>query len=216
MSTRGDRELARQEWADGYRRLEAEREDAARATARCSPQVDAIAEELRRRVGSRVHARRARGRVPRGPTLGRARRSPSCRPRAQWPAGRDRRDRRRVPPLRARRARLRALSTPAARRRDRRPPRRRGRLRALARARRLRRHLRRWASRSARRWTTTRRPADTQTLVRTLKPLELPPARETVTVTVRALGNVHFWVASRRWHRAGNEQARARAPILTG
>ena len=28
-------------------------------------------------------------------------------------------------------------------------------------------------------------PGDTQTLVRTLKPLELPPARETVTVTVR-------------------------------
>jgi hypothetical protein len=26
---------------------------------------------------------------------------------------------------------------------------------------------------------------DTQTLVRTLKPLELPPVRETVTVTVR-------------------------------
>lgn len=28
-------------------------------------------------------------------------------------------------------------------------------------------------------------PGDTQTLVRTLRPLELPPARETVTVTVR-------------------------------
>jgi hypothetical protein len=27
-------------------------------------------------------------------------------------------------------------------------------------------------------------PGTTQTLVRTLKPLELPPARETVTVTV--------------------------------
>jgi hypothetical protein len=28
-------------------------------------------------------------------------------------------------------------------------------------------------------------PGGTQTLVRTLKPLEVPPARETITVTVR-------------------------------
>ena len=44
-------ELARQEWADGYRRLESEREEPARYRVLLA-QVDAIADELRRRVGS--------------------------------------------------------------------------------------------------------------------------------------------------------------------
>jgi hypothetical protein len=44
-------ELARQEWADGYRRLELEREDPARYP-RLLAQVEAITAELRRRVGS--------------------------------------------------------------------------------------------------------------------------------------------------------------------
>jgi hypothetical protein len=44
-------ELARQEWADGYRRLEAERENRTRyRTLRA--QVDAVIEQLRRRVGA--------------------------------------------------------------------------------------------------------------------------------------------------------------------
>ena len=40
-------ELARQEWAEGYRRLEAERENRARYRALLA-QVDAITDELRR------------------------------------------------------------------------------------------------------------------------------------------------------------------------
>ena len=44
-------ELARQEWADGYRRLESEREEPARYRVLLA-QVGAIADELRRRVGS--------------------------------------------------------------------------------------------------------------------------------------------------------------------
>ena len=44
-------EIARQEWAEGYRRLEAERDDAVRYR-RLHALVDRIGEELRRRVGS--------------------------------------------------------------------------------------------------------------------------------------------------------------------
>jgi hypothetical protein len=48
MATAG---LARQEWADGYRRLESERENPARYRVLLA-QADAIGVELRRRVGS--------------------------------------------------------------------------------------------------------------------------------------------------------------------
>ena len=44
-------EIARQEWADGYRRLEAERDDATRYRL-LHAQVDAISEQLRRRIGA--------------------------------------------------------------------------------------------------------------------------------------------------------------------
>jgi hypothetical protein len=44
-------EIARQEWADGHRRLEAEREHAVRYRL-LHAQVDAITEQLRRRLGS--------------------------------------------------------------------------------------------------------------------------------------------------------------------
>jgi hypothetical protein len=44
-------ELARQEWADGYRRLESEREDRRRYRILLA-QVEAITDELRRRIGS--------------------------------------------------------------------------------------------------------------------------------------------------------------------
>jgi hypothetical protein len=44
-------EIARQEWADGHRRLEAERDDAARYRV-LHAQVEAISEQLRRRVGA--------------------------------------------------------------------------------------------------------------------------------------------------------------------
>ncbi len=43
--------LARQEWADGYRRLEAERENRRRYRTLLA-QVERITDELRRRVGS--------------------------------------------------------------------------------------------------------------------------------------------------------------------
>jgi hypothetical protein len=43
--------IARQEWAEGYRRLEAEREHPARYRL-LHAQVDAITEQLRRRLGS--------------------------------------------------------------------------------------------------------------------------------------------------------------------
>jgi hypothetical protein len=45
-------ELARHEWAEGYRRLEAVHEEPARYRA-LHAQVDAITEQLRRRVGAR-------------------------------------------------------------------------------------------------------------------------------------------------------------------
>jgi hypothetical protein len=44
-------ELVRQEWADGYRRLEAERDNRTRYRT-LHAQVDAVTEQLRRRVGS--------------------------------------------------------------------------------------------------------------------------------------------------------------------
>jgi hypothetical protein len=44
-------ELARQEWAEGYRRLESEREEPPRYRALLA-QSGAIADELRRRIGS--------------------------------------------------------------------------------------------------------------------------------------------------------------------
>jgi hypothetical protein len=44
-------ELVRQEWADGYRRLEAERDNRTRYRT-LHTQVDAVTEQLRRRVGS--------------------------------------------------------------------------------------------------------------------------------------------------------------------
>jgi hypothetical protein len=44
-------ELVRQEWADGYRRLEAERDNGTRYRT-LHAQVDAVTEQLRRRVGS--------------------------------------------------------------------------------------------------------------------------------------------------------------------
>lgn len=44
-------ELARQEWADGYRRLEAERDNPTRYRT-LHAQVDAVTEQLRRRIGS--------------------------------------------------------------------------------------------------------------------------------------------------------------------
>jgi hypothetical protein len=43
-------EVVRQEWADGYRRLEAERDEPARYRA-LHAQLEAITDELRRRVG---------------------------------------------------------------------------------------------------------------------------------------------------------------------
>ena len=97
------------------------------------------------RIG--VHARRAGVGVPARRRLGPARRSPSCRRRRTDPAGSQPRDRRCVPPLRARRARLRALSTaptptPPARR-ERRPSKRARRRRALIVDDRARRRLRR-------------------------------------------------------------------------
>ena len=45
-------ELVRQEWAEGYRRFEAAREEPTRHRA-LHAQLDAITDELRRRVGSR-------------------------------------------------------------------------------------------------------------------------------------------------------------------
>ena len=44
-------ELARQEWAEGYRRFESAREEPARYRA-LHAQLDAITEQLRRRVGA--------------------------------------------------------------------------------------------------------------------------------------------------------------------
>jgi len=44
-------ELARQEWSEGYRRLESEREDRGRYRILLA-QVEAITDELRRRIGS--------------------------------------------------------------------------------------------------------------------------------------------------------------------
>jgi len=44
-------EVARQEWAEGYRRLESERENPARYRLLLK-QVEAITDELRRRIGS--------------------------------------------------------------------------------------------------------------------------------------------------------------------
>jgi hypothetical protein len=44
-------EVARQEWAEGYRRLESERENRARYRLLLG-QVEAISDELRRRIGS--------------------------------------------------------------------------------------------------------------------------------------------------------------------
>jgi hypothetical protein len=44
-------EIARQEWAEGHRRLEAERAQPARYR-RLHAQVDAVTEQLRRRLGS--------------------------------------------------------------------------------------------------------------------------------------------------------------------
>jgi hypothetical protein len=44
-------EVARQEWTEGYRRLESERENLARHRLLLA-QVDAITDELRRRIGS--------------------------------------------------------------------------------------------------------------------------------------------------------------------
>jgi hypothetical protein len=44
-------EIARQEWADGHRRFEAERERPARYR-RLHAQLDIVTEQLRRRVGS--------------------------------------------------------------------------------------------------------------------------------------------------------------------
>jgi hypothetical protein len=44
-------EIARQEWADGHRRLEAERERPARYR-RLHAQLDVVTEQLRRRLGS--------------------------------------------------------------------------------------------------------------------------------------------------------------------
>src|SRR5689334_1309204 len=130
----------------------------------------------------RLHARRARRRICRRRPVGcgSARRAAA---RAPLPGRPERRNRRGVPPLRARRPGLRALSTPAAPRRDRRPPRRPARQRLLL-----------WAiglvvafgAGLAIGQALDDNPSsdDTQTVVRTLKPLELPPVRETVTVTV--------------------------------
>jgi len=47
----GAAELARQEWADGHRRLEAERDNRTRYRT-LHAQVDAVTEQLRRRIGS--------------------------------------------------------------------------------------------------------------------------------------------------------------------
>ncbi len=44
-------EIARQEWADGYRRVEAERDEASRYNV-LHAQVDTITEQLRRRLGA--------------------------------------------------------------------------------------------------------------------------------------------------------------------
>jgi hypothetical protein len=44
-------EIARQDWADGYRRLQAERENASRYVL-LHAQHDAVIEQLRRRVGA--------------------------------------------------------------------------------------------------------------------------------------------------------------------
>lgn len=44
-------EIARQEWTDGHRRVEAERESPARYRL-LHAQIDAVTEQLRRRVGS--------------------------------------------------------------------------------------------------------------------------------------------------------------------
>jgi hypothetical protein len=44
-------EIARQEWAEGYRRMEAERESASRYR-QLHTQVDVVTEQLRRRVGA--------------------------------------------------------------------------------------------------------------------------------------------------------------------
>jgi hypothetical protein len=43
-------EIARQEWADGHRRLEAERDDPVRYRV-LHAQLDAVTEQLRRRIG---------------------------------------------------------------------------------------------------------------------------------------------------------------------
>ena len=116
-------ELARQEWADGYRRLESEREEPARYRVLLA-QAGAIADELRRRVGS-VFTLAELADEYSGADRWVAEALAALPVERALSGGRERRDRRRVPPLRARRARLHALSTPAARRRDGRPRRRR-------------------------------------------------------------------------------------------
>ena len=98
-------------------------------------------------------------------------------------AGPDDLGRRSVPPVLARRERLRALSVSPVSRRERPPPKRRRGL------------LWFWLSLLAlvavfglglalgQALQDNPKPGGTQTVVRTLKPLPIPPARETVTVT---------------------------------
>ena len=179
-------ELARHEWAAGYRRLENERENEARYRALLA-QVAGISDELRRRIGSVFTISELASEYRRAERLG----SPGARRAAAGgalPRRGQPRDRRCVPLLCAWRARLRALSTastptPPARR-ERRPPKRVRRRRALIGAIVL---VVVFGVGLALGQALDDNPpsGDTQTFVRTLKPLELPPARETVTVTVR-------------------------------
>ena len=82
-----------------------------RATAPAQRRSRAIADELRRRIGRVFTLEELAAEYGRAERLGHAARSPSCRRRRTGRRGLSRRDRRRLPPLRARRARLRALSS---------------------------------------------------------------------------------------------------------
>ena len=101
-------EIARQEWAEGNRRARGRAEDAARYRALLA-QVDAIADELRRRVGS-VFTLAELADDTAAPTRGSREALAELPVEAHYPARAASRPTR-VPPLRARRARLRALST---------------------------------------------------------------------------------------------------------
>ena len=181
---------ARHQWDDGRRRLAEEGLETARSR-HLAVLIDAVTDELRRRLGPAPHARRSGSRLRRRRGVGAGRRLRSARPKFRAGV----RDTALVQDAPCATRRARATTNPEWRRRERRNLRAREHARARRGERRRRARLGRPRAR-ARRGVLPRlalgraveqgpEPGDDsgQTLVRTLVPDTLTP-QETVTVTV--------------------------------